>query len=105
MCVLPTLTLLKDCRQVDLYSVDSLALRLVDAHCPSEDQRYLYTKIRVPIFGASSEKIYLLARRLDLSKAVDNIKLGWSEKKCVFTLVKMHNRPLWPIRDVQRQFV
>lgn len=51
-----TLTLLKDCRQVDLHSVDGLTLRLVDAHCPSQDQRYLYNRIRVPILRSSSQK-------------------------------------------------
>ena len=89
-----TLTLLKDCRQVHLHSVDCLALRLVDAHCPSEDQRYLYTQIRVQIFRSWSRVIYLLARCLNTAKTIDNLELGWGEKENVATLVKLHNWPL-----------
>lgn len=89
-----TLTLLKDCRQVHLDPVESLALRLVNAHCPSENQRYLYTQIRVQIFRSWSQIIYLLARRLDITKAVDNLELVWGEKKGVVTLMELHNWPL-----------
>ena len=48
--------------------------------------------------------IYLLARRFALSKTVDNVELGWSEKQCVAALVKMYNWPLWPIQAIRQRF-
>jgi hypothetical protein len=100
-----TLAFLKDCRQIYLHSVESLALRLVDAHCPSKDQRYLYTQIRAQILISCSQVIYLLARRLDMSKTVDNLELGRSEKKNMVALVELHDRPFWSIVwEIHRRF-
>jgi hypothetical protein len=91
-----TLTLLKDRRQVHFHPVDGLALRLVDAHCPSKDQWYLYTQIGIQNLRSFAKTTYLLTCRLDISKTINNLEFGRSEKKkkTVFLSFEFHNWPL-----------